>query len=66
MMYNEAKALLSRMCDRHKGEVILKLLKDSPISKGDLMKMQEEISQKEKTAPDTVPCNCLKTGSTIC
>ncbi|WP_304682592.1 CopY/TcrY family copper transport repressor, partial [Lactobacillus taiwanensis] len=43
MMYNEAKTLLNRMCDMHKGEVILKLLKDSPISKGDLMKMQEEI-----------------------
>lgn len=66
MMYNEAKSLLNRMCDMHKGEVILKLLEDSPISKGDLMKMQEEISQKEKTAPDMVPCNCLKTGSTIC
>lgn len=66
MMYNEAKTLLNRMCDMHKGEVILKLLKDSPISKGDLMKMQEEISQKEKTAPNMVPCNCLKNGSTIC
>ena len=66
MMYNEAKSLLNRMCDMHKGEVILKLLEDSPISKGDLMKMQEEIRQKEKTAPDMGPCNCLKTGSTIC
>lgn len=66
MMYNEAKTLLNRMCDMHKGEVILKLLEDSPVSKGDLMKMKKEISQKEKTAPEMVPCNCLKTGSTIC
>ena len=66
MMYNEAKTLLNRMCDMHKGEVILKLLKDSPISKGDLMMMHEEISKKEKTAPNMVPCNCLKNGSTIC
>lgn len=66
MMYIETKNLLNRMCDMHKGEVILKLLKDSPVSKGDLMKMQEEISQKEKTAPDKVPCNCLKAESTIC
>ena len=66
MMYNEAKTLLNGMCDMHKGEVILKLLEDSPVSKGDLMKMKKEISQKEKTAPKMVPCNCLKTGSTIC
>ena len=66
MMYNEAKTLLNRMCDMHKGEVILKLLEDSPVSKDDLMKMKKEISQKEKTAPEMVPCNCLKTGSTIC
>lgn len=66
MMYNEAKTLLNRMCDMHKGEVILKLLEDAPVSKGDLMKMKKEISQKEKTAPEMVPCNCLKTRSTIC
>ena len=66
MMYNEAKTLLNRMCDMHKGEVILKLLEDSPVSKGDLIKMKKEISQKEKEAPEMVPCNCLKTGSTIC
>ena len=66
MMYNEAKTLLNGMCDMHKGEVILKLLEDFPVSKGDLMKMKKEISQKEKTAPEMVPCNCLKTGSTIC
>lgn len=66
MIYNEAKTLLNRMCDMHKGEVILKLLEDFPVSKGDLMKMKKEISQKEKTAPEMVPCNCLKTGSTIC
>ena len=66
MMYNEAKTLLNRMCDMHKGEVILKLLEDFPVSKGDLMKMKKEISQKEKTAPEMVSCNCLKTGSTIC
>ena len=66
MMYNEAKTLLNRMCDMHKGEVILKLLEDFPVSKGDLMKMKKEMSQKEKTAPEMVPCNCLKTGSTIC
>lgn len=66
MMHKAASDLLNKMCDMHKGEVILELLKDSPISKGDLMKIEKEIDVKEKTAPDQVPCNCLKNGSTIC
>ena len=66
MMHHAASSLLNKMCDMHKGEVILELLKEAPISKGDLMKMTKEIDKKEKTAPNMVPCNCLKNGSTVC
>lgn len=66
MMHQAASSLLNKMCDMHKGEVILELLKEAPISKGDLMKMTEEIDKKEKNAPEMVPCNCLKNGSTVC
>ena len=66
MMHKAASELLNKMCDMHKGEVILELLKESPISKGDLVKMTQEIDQKKAAAPDKVPCNCLKNGSTIC
>lgn len=66
MMYKAAQDLLSRMCDMHKGEVILKLIADSPISKGDLAKMTEKISKKEKDAPDMVPCNCLPGKPHMC
>ena len=66
MMYQETKKLLDRMCDMHKGEVLIKLLKDSPVSKGDLMKLELEIKTKEKTAPETVPCNCLSKGVRTC
>ena len=66
IMYKASKELLDRMCDMHKGEVILQLLANSPISKGDLAKMQEIIGQKAKTAPDKVPCNCLKNGQKLC
>lgn len=66
MMYNAARELLDRMCDMHKGEVILKLLHDSPISKSDLEKIQTEVNTKEKTAPEMVPCNCLMKSEHIC
>lgn len=59
MMFEAAQELLSRMCDMHKGEVILKLLADSPISRSDLKKMQTKIIEKEKNAPENVPCNCI-------
>lgn len=65
MMKRATNELLNKLCDMHKGEVILELLKDSPISKGDLMKMNDVIAEKEKDAPDMVPCNCLK-DDTIC
>ena len=63
MMKRSTNDLLNKLCDMHKGDVILELLKDSPISKGDLMKMNKVISEKEKTAPEMVPCNCLKDKS---
>lgn len=66
MMYTAASDLLSRLCDMHKGKVILKLLQDSPISQSDLTEMQEEIKEKKKTAPEIVPCNCLKGDGHIC
>lgn len=65
MMKKATNELLNKLCDMHKGEVILELLKDSPISKGDLMKMEDVISEKERDAPEMVPCNCLEDG-TIC
>ena len=61
-----AQELLDRMCNMHKGEVILQLLADSPISKSDLAKMKQVINQKEKTAPEMVPCNCLPGKEHLC
>lgn len=51
VMTEAAQELLDRMCNMHKGEVILQLLADSPISKSDLAKMKQVINQKEKTFP---------------
>lgn len=66
VMTEAAQELLDRMCNMHKGEVILQLLADSPISKSDLAKMKQVINQKEKTAPETVPCNCLPGKEHLC
>lgn len=59
MMYEETKAMLDKMCDMHKGQLLIKLMKDLPISKGDLKILNQEIIEKEKSAPDQVNCNCL-------
>lgn len=66
VMTEAAQELLDRMCNMHKGEVILQLLADSPISKSDLAKMKQIINQKEKTAPEMVPCNCLPGKEHLC
>lgn len=66
MMIEVSQELLNRMCDMHKGEVILKLLTDSPISKNGLEKMKQVIAKKEKNAPEMVPCNCLPGKEKIC
>lgn len=66
MMTEATSELLNRMCDMHKGEVILKLLADSPISKNDLKQMQKEIEKKQETAPEKVPCNCIAEGDHLC
>lgn len=66
IMTEAAQELLNRMCDMHKGEVILQLLAKSPISQSDLAKMKEEIAVKEKNAPEMVPCNCLPDRKNHC
>lgn len=66
VMAETAQELLNRMCDMHKGEVLLQLLADSSISKNDLEKMKQKISEKEKNAPAKVPCNCLPDEKHFC
>lgn len=63
---NEANHLLDKTCDMHKGQLILQMVKDSPISKSDLAAIKRVIDQKAKTAPDKVPCNCLGCNMKAC
>lgn len=66
VMTEAAEELLNRMCDMHKGEVLLQLIANSPISKSDLSKIKGFIDTKEKDAPDMVPCNCLAGNEKMC
>ena len=65
-MTEAAEELLNRMCDMHKGEVLLQLIANSPISKSDLSKIKEIIATKKKDAPYMVPCNCLPGNEKMC
>lgn len=66
VMAEAAQELLDRMCNMHKGQVLLQLLTDSPISQSDLSAMEKVIHKKEKTAPEAVPCNCLPGKEHLC
>ena len=66
VMAEAAQELLNRMCDMHKGEVLLQLLADSPITKSELAYRKQKICVKEKNAPDKVPCNCLPDEKHFC
>ena len=66
MMSQMARQFLDKLCDMHKGEILLQLLKDSPVSQTDLAAMRKVIDEKAQTAPETVPCNCLYKGEHFC
>lgn len=59
MMLQVTTNLFGHMCDMHKGQLLLSLLKATPLSTGDIAALQAELTQKDKTAPEMVPCDCL-------
>lgn len=66
MMYTQTSEMLDKMCNMHKGELLIRVLKEIPLSKQDIATLEEELDDKKKTAPDMVPCNCLEKGDHIC
>lgn len=66
MMFEVTLQMMQNMCDMHKGEVLLQLLKEAPLSKGDIAAMQKELKAKAKDAPEMVPCNCLPSEKSRC
>lgn len=66
MLAQAARQFLDKVCDMHKGQVLLQLLEDSPVSQKDLAAMRTVIDEKAQTAPVSVPCNCLQKGEHFC
>lgn len=60
-MHESLTAEFAAMCDMHKGEMLLRLLDDLPLSKSDLEAIAKKAAEKAKTAPEKVDCNCLST-----
>ncbi len=58
--------MMQNMCDMHKGEVLLQLLKVSSLSQSDIAAMQKKLKDKAKDAPETVTCNCLPSEKARC
>lgn len=55
-----AEHQLGSMCQMHRGQVILQLIKDNVLSKTDLQAIRAEIDRRLPTAPKQVECDCLK------
>ncbi|KRL01501.1 transcriptional regulator [Liquorilactobacillus capillatus DSM 19910] len=51
--------LFDHLCSMKKGGVILKLLSELTLSRSDIEQMQQLLSQKIKTAPVAIACDCL-------
>ncbi|MDF7638652.1 CopY/TcrY family copper transport repressor [Lactobacillus sp. ESL0791] len=66
MMVAVTTEMMDHMCDMHKGQMLLAILKTVTLSKNDIGQLTEELAQKEKTAPETVDCNCLPASGHSC
>nr|WP_124976405.1 CopY/TcrY family copper transport repressor [Ligilactobacillus salitolerans] len=49
----------ARICAMKKGQELVKLLTETPLSQNDITEMQDILKQKAKTAPSQVACDCL-------
>ncbi|WP_240402286.1 CopY/TcrY family copper transport repressor [Lactobacillus jensenii] len=59
MMYQVTKDMFSHMCDMHKGSLLIRLIKEIPLSKSAIKEIQRELNIMEQSAPDTILCDCL-------
>lgn len=66
MMVTETKEMMAHMCNMHKGQMLIDILKDVPLSRSDIQTMQRELKERAQTAPASVKCNCLASGTRNC
>ncbi|GAJ26213.1 negative transcriptional regulator-copper transport operon [Liquorilactobacillus sucicola DSM 21376 = JCM 15457] len=60
-MNKVASELFDHLCNMKKGGVIINLLSDLTLSRADIERMQLLLSEKLKTAPVSINCDCLPT-----
>ncbi|UQS83661.1 CopY/TcrY family copper transport repressor [Bombilactobacillus thymidiniphilus] len=58
--------MFSRMCDMKKGREIVKLIFETALSQDDIHAMQTILTEKIKTAPKQINCNCLPIEKNCC
>lgn len=66
MMIQVTKEMLNRMCDMHKGQVLIEIVKDMPLSKSDISTIEQELVYKKEHAPEKIDCDCLASGEHDC
>ncbi len=66
MMIAVTKEMMNHMCDMHKGQVLIAILNDMPLSEGDINKIEGELAHKKEHAPKMIKCNCLASGQHDC
>ncbi|POG98318.1 penicillinase repressor [Fructilactobacillus lindneri] len=61
-MNQSAEELFTRLCAMKKGQSIIDLVKNTKMTQSDLAELSRLLTQKAKTAPTKIDCNCLPNG----
>lgn len=56
---NATTSLFHHLCQMRRGKAVSNLIDDLTLSRTDIKRLQAQLAEKLKTAPATVPCNCL-------
>lgn len=55
----EIDQLLNKVCSKHRGELVAKMLEEIPVTNQDLNLLQRIIDKKRQTAVASIPCTCI-------
>lgn len=58
-MNGSAQQLFDHLCAMKKGETLLNLIQHVELTQADIQKLQAALTEKAKTAPTEVACDCL-------
>lgn len=63
LMKEQLLTLVNAMCAHKTGAVLTEIIPELPLSKSDCDTLINQLTQYKKNAPQSVPCNCLKSCS---